>query len=459
MSSLSLDTQAALLLCANLGRRDEDVRPLTIRQYGVLAKWLLDNSLRPGDLLHQHGRSHLNEFNSDELAGKSVGRLLERGAALALMTERWASRGIWVVGRADPAYPSRIKSYLQQSTPPVLFGVGEQALLQKSGIAVVGSRHAVEEDLEFARTLGSQCAEQGLAVISGAAKGVDSESMMSSVERGGTSIGILAEGLGRLSIAPQYHDAIADGRLALISSFEPEMRWFAHNAMDRNKLIYGLSDAAVVVSSSAEKGGTWAGALEALGHRRVPVYVKASGHVSDGNKKLLQIGARPFLGGASSDLKELIGTSPAIAPLFEQPVDTVSAEHSTSVQSESSLVSGATAHPLGSDADAPQAAPDATYDIPNALLNLAVDDNAPDETAEFVCNDPSRPGGRDAYPQVEALLLQVLETPCDEKRVAQALNIVPAQAKAWLKRAVERGKVRKLSKPSRYEKIRSSSLF
>ena len=59
-------------------------------------------------------------------------------------------------------------------------------------------------------------------------------------------------------------------------------------------MIYALSDAALVVSSAAENGGTWAGAVEALDAGRITIYVKANGSVKEGNRKLLARGGRPF---------------------------------------------------------------------------------------------------------------------------------------------------------------------
>ena len=64
--------------------------------------------------------------------------------------------------------------------------------------------------------------------------------------------------------------------------------------MGRNKLIYTLSDYAIVVASDAEKGGTWAGATEAMRAKWLPVFVLNHSAMSDGNKLLLQKGAIPF---------------------------------------------------------------------------------------------------------------------------------------------------------------------
>jgi predicted Rossmann fold nucleotide-binding protein DprA/Smf involved in DNA uptake len=289
------DTQALLLLCARLGQHDENfVKPLSVRQYDGLAKWLAKRSLRPGDLLRNSGRNQLAEFDTPEVPREAIERLLDRGTALALLTESWTNSGLWVLGIGDAAYPERYKRLLEQAAPRLLYGVGDQGSLEGGGLAIVGSRNADEDDLQFARGVAGACAKQGLTVISGGAKGTDSEAMMAALDHGGRSVGVLPEGLGRAAVASAYHDALMEGRLTLISPFEPESRWFAFKAMERNKLIYALSDAALVVCASEDKGGTWSGATEALKQGRVPVFVRTSGNPPAGNHKLLQAGARAF---------------------------------------------------------------------------------------------------------------------------------------------------------------------
>jgi predicted Rossmann fold nucleotide-binding protein DprA/Smf involved in DNA uptake len=242
MPSPSEDTQAVLLLCANLGQRRDVAKPLTSKQYSALAKWLHERSLWPRDLLNDNGRASLAGLDLLEVAKDQVECLLDRGAALGVMVERWANGGIWIVGRCDEKYPARYKTYLQHRAPPLIYGVGQLSSLQLGGLAVVGSREASKEDIAFAQRVGAACADQRIPLISGAAKGIDSESMMSAIHRKGTAIGVLADCLGRAAVAPAYHEAIVDGYLTLISPYEPESRWFAFTAMERNKLIYAMAD-------------------------------------------------------------------------------------------------------------------------------------------------------------------------------------------------------------------------
>src|ERR1035441_2848140 len=107
---LSADTQAVLLLCGRLGQvADNGVKPLTPKQYGVLARWLRERSMRPADLLDSQGRTELTGTQIPGVQREAVVALLDRGAALGMMAERWASRGLWVLSRGDEQYPARFK--------------------------------------------------------------------------------------------------------------------------------------------------------------------------------------------------------------------------------------------------------------------------------------------------------------------------------------------------------------
>src|SRR6185369_2265428 len=67
------------------------------------------------------------------------------------------------------------------------------------------------------------------------------------------------------------------------------------HAMQRNKLIYALSNAALVVSSDYDKGGTWTGAVEQLDKLKyIPVYIRTLGPSSKGLDGLRRKGALPW---------------------------------------------------------------------------------------------------------------------------------------------------------------------
>ncbi|WP_211369042.1 DNA-processing protein DprA, partial [Pseudoxanthomonas jiangsuensis] len=160
-------------------------------------------------------------------------------------------------------------------------------------------RDASEDDLAFTIGLGGMIALQGRSVVTGGARGVDEASMLGALERDGTVIGVLADSLLRTSNSVKYRRALMDRNLVLVSPFNPEAGFDVGNAMARNKYIYALSDAAVIVSATEGKGGTWSGAVEALKHAWVPLWVKPHRDARSGNAVLVGMGARWLEDGAA----------------------------------------------------------------------------------------------------------------------------------------------------------------
>ncbi len=293
---LSPDTLAALLLTAPLiaGRASGSAHILTPGEYRRLVKHLEESGRQCSDLLSPTASALTEEcdavVNTDRLR-----QLLDRGFLLSQAIERWQTRAIHVLGRNDAEYPLRISERLGDAAPPILYCCGDPALLGSGGLAVVGSRNVEEAVLEFTSEIGRFAARQGRTIISGGAKGVDQASMRGAIEAGGKVTGVLADSLERTSTNREHRDLLLAGQLTLISPYDPNAGFNVGNAMQRNKLIYALADAALVVSSDFGKGGTWAGATEQLDKLKfVPVYVRSTQELSPGLAALLSKGAHPW---------------------------------------------------------------------------------------------------------------------------------------------------------------------
>ena len=289
------DTQTTLLLCGRFGaQRQLSNEPLTPSEYNLLASWLLDRELRPADLLSLGIHPMREDLPPKKLDLDRIEALLNRGASMALALESWTNNGLWLIGRSDEAYPQYLKIKLKQNAPPLLYGAGNQDLLAKGGLAIIGSRDVDEEGLYFTNQVAVLCAKQGIQVISGGARGVDREAMTVALDEGGEVVGVLGNSLMTVARSKRYRDAIGDMRLALLSAFDPDAGFNVGNAMARNKHIYALSTWALVINSTLNKGGTWTGATENLRHKWTPLFVKVGEQIPEGNQALIDKGGFPM---------------------------------------------------------------------------------------------------------------------------------------------------------------------
>jgi predicted Rossmann fold nucleotide-binding protein DprA/Smf involved in DNA uptake len=429
--NISGQTQAVLLLTAYFSKPVKgDPRPLAPTEWGRFALWLKERDTLPEALLGNDPGSYLSGWNDKTITLDRIRYLLNRGSALALALEKWQRAGLWVLTRSDLEYPNRLKKLLKTDSPPVLFGCGNRNLLNKGGIAVVGSRDATEADLQFTTNLGNDAAAQGYSIVSGGARGIDEAAMQGALAHEGTGIGILADSLLRAATSAKYRKALMANNLVLISPFNPEAGFDVGNAMSRNKYIYCLADAAVVVSSSKNKGGTWNGAVENLRQKWVPLWVKPSSESSSGNAELVRQGAK-LLPGDRLDLAVLMKQEEQASEQQEKSIrqkmePTASAQMSLSErQEEPTMVS----EPSSTDIFGKE--PDTT---PQASAAAVVP-----ESYSFY-----------------ALFLRrlqelTLKAPITLDDMLNQLDVCKTQLIDWLKRAQEEGHMKKLSKPVRYQ--------
>ncbi len=176
-----------------------------------------------------------------------------------------------------------------------MYGCGDPSLASLGGLAVVGSRDVNELLVEYTEAVGRIAALAKTTLVSGGARGIDQAAMRGALEAGGKAVGVLADSLERSSLTREHRELLMENQLLLISPYDPSASFNVGHAMQRNKLIYALADAALVVNSDYEKGGTWAGAIEQLEKFRFgPVYVRNDGEASEGLEALLRKGALPW---------------------------------------------------------------------------------------------------------------------------------------------------------------------
>ncbi len=412
-ADLSPNTQAILLLTAPLmlghGERSGDL--LTPGEFKKLARILRDYELQPADLLTSDLESLQEEWRRVVDIDR-MKRLLDRGFLLSQAVERWQTRAIWVMSPTDDGYPSRLKVGMEESAPPILYGCGDAAMLDAGGLAVVGSRNVGDTLVEYTERIGRLVAEAGCSLISGGARGIDRAAMRGALEAGGQALGVLADSLERAVLNRENRDVLLENRLVLISPFDPLAIFNVGYAMYRNKLIYALADAALVVSSDYEKGGTWAGAVEQLERGRfVPVYVRVDEETGRVMEALQRKGALPW---PNPDTPEA---------LRELLTSRVSPKKTTSEEDDLfSLLSEETGR------------------VPEIALTLP---------GEKPCPGSSKKPVDDEFAKAREMLRN-LPLPRTASEVAVDLGVPEKQARKWLQRLVKEGVLEKHGTPVRY---------
>jgi predicted Rossmann fold nucleotide-binding protein DprA/Smf involved in DNA uptake len=285
---VSPDSLAILLLCSHLGLDDVVEKPLSLREWNVLARKLQAVALRPGDLLDYSEPSSLLDLSAEEHT--RIKSLLSRDLDREL--RRLATLDIYIVTRADIDYPGKYRANLKDAAPVILFYAGERALIGQPGIAVVGSRHLDDLGKDCAAFVGNACGFSGQVLYSGGARGVDTISMNATLDARGTAVCVMADSLE--GAVKSRKKQLSNGDLCLVTPYNPDAGFSVGAAMGRNRLIYALADYAIVVASDAETGGTWAGATENLKNHWVPLFVLEHNQMPEGNKLLLQKGSIPF---------------------------------------------------------------------------------------------------------------------------------------------------------------------
>ena len=422
LQSLAPDDEAIVLLCARLNARDRDAdraNPLTLLEWNLLARKIASSSFAsPGALLGASVADLAAGLALDSVEAERFVALLDRGGMLAVELERLAGRGIGVVTRADRArYPGRMRRKLRDGAPPVLFFAGDLALAKTPGLAVIGSRDIDSTGEEFTAEVARQAVREGLALVSGAARGVDSIAMNAALDSG-IAIGCPADSLENTLRPASIRAAVAEGTCLLLTPFHPRAPFSVGAAMGRNKLIYALADYALVVAATRAKGGTWSGAVEALKAGWTPVFVREAPNEPSGNSALRELGGKPF---------------PADLAALDDDLAGFLARRST--RDGESTTSGS---PFARGEERPVVESGPTRDS-------RADDCARTDSAQSALNNS-------VEVNETARLLAFLEVPRGEDEVAAHLGVGRGLVRGILKEHVVAGRISRLEKPVRYQR-------
>ncbi|HCN38456.1 MAG TPA: DNA transporter [Bacteroidetes bacterium] len=242
--------------------------------------------------LDRNGWTDLYDLNEKEI--NDLENVKNEIPKLSFISERLINEGFDIIPINSSEYPKILKENLKiKNSPPIIYTKGYKKILSEDTVAIVGSRKAGNQALNFTNEIAKQCVENKKVIVSGFAKGVDKQALDSAISYNGKSIIVLPQGILTFQTGyKNYYESIVNGNVLVLSTFFPLAGWEVGLAMARNTYIYGLAQE-IFVAESEESGGTWQGALDGLKRKR-KVYVRVpEKDEKNANLKLIELGAIP----------------------------------------------------------------------------------------------------------------------------------------------------------------------
>ncbi len=159
-----------------------------------------------------------------------------------------------IINIKDKDYPEKLKNI--DNAPQKLYVLGNEKILNDFGLAIIGCRQYTEYGKKVAKELSFKLAKQGVNIISGLAKGIDSFAHTGCMVAGGKTIAVLGSGFN--NIYPKenieiFKEIIRTGGV-VVTEYQPDIKPIGENFPMRNRIISGLSDGVIVIEARRKSG-------------------------------------------------------------------------------------------------------------------------------------------------------------------------------------------------------------
>jgi DNA processing protein len=220
---------------------------------------------------------------------------VHKGVALDQIWDRIQSLGIEVRTWDDEGYPRHLKEIDQP--PPLLYIRGSLVPEDDWAVAIVGTRRVTAYGRQVTEEIATTLAHNGVTIVSGLARGVDSIAHQAALHAGGRTLAVLGNGVD--IVYPPENRLLAAQVMehgALVSDYPLGTQPDGINFPPRNRIISGLSMAVVIVEAGMTSGALITATFAAEQGRdvfAVPGNINAP--QSQGTNRLIRDGAQPLL--------------------------------------------------------------------------------------------------------------------------------------------------------------------
>ncbi len=254
-----------LLLASHLG--DPERKPLSPARLAALRRCMRLAPQVPPE--GEVSEDFLRAIGCEEPLRQQILQLLSQTALAESYVKTAEKRGYCCVTRRSLQYPRALVAAMGDQAPSVLWLWGDKSILENPKIALVGSRDAGQDSLNFAASVGGAAAKQGLTLVSGGARGADRAGQEACLRAGGSVIVVLPDSL---------LDKHRPGKgLLYLCEDSYDMSFSSQRALSRNHIIHSLG-LCTFVAQCGFHGGTWSGTIANLKRNFMPVYAYEGCH-------------------------------------------------------------------------------------------------------------------------------------------------------------------------------------
>lgn len=150
-------------------------------------------------------------------------------------------------------YPEALRNI--KKPPKKLYVLGDETILNNESVAIIGSRNCTEYGVKIAKEFARDLAQNGVTIVSGMAKGIDSAAHIGAIEVKGKTIAVLGSGFNHIFPDKEVFEKILKHGGAVITEYEQNIDVFPQGFRDRNRIVAGLG-VGVLVVEAREKSGT-----------------------------------------------------------------------------------------------------------------------------------------------------------------------------------------------------------
>lgn len=255
----SSDGYAATLLTIALSpNREEYARPLGNQEYVRVEERVRESVAyrSVGDLLNDDISGLMLRLQISEEEAYRIYSLLNRGVHFSFAIEKMAEHQTQIVSKFDAVYPRRLSARMHDAAPVFFYQIGNADLIGHPAVAILGisGTKTTNEARESVEYIVREATRLGCTVLTGGELGVSRVAANAVFECGGTLIEVLGGGLYEHSKDPSVERLLNENRCALISLEHPEAMFTISHAISRNKVIFSLADATIILNTDNKRG-------------------------------------------------------------------------------------------------------------------------------------------------------------------------------------------------------------